>query len=794
MADDVEYLERKDGDKIFGKQTGTTHEFRLRRHRAHWLEVEDCHFHHDSAVMMPEAKVGAGNKEGVSGMAALADALRHAMDHPERRLLLAGHTDSSGGDDYNVKLSQMRAEGVMLLLLGRRDDWVKGAMKKHKVEDYQQILTWAAAWLGWPCDPGAVDNSSNKKTQEAVKAFQKAYSGGGFGETIEVDGIVGKHTWGAFFTLYRKRVAQLLDIDEAGLKALGAGLHFTDPEKVGCGPHHPIDGVGKKGFKSATNRRVEVIFFEPGEEPHLKCHAGGGCKPKDCDVYNKKFYTFEFVASNELRVTVRADAPAAPLLARARVRISGGVTQERTTDAAGVARFRAIPKGSYTVHVEREHCEPKDAVTAVTTAGTDLEVRLRPRATVEVLDSAGAVTDFVRVGLWDKAFDARGNLKNAASDAHNFVGADSHRFSFRVTDPLRKGGEAILEWKTVFADGSADDAPGSKDITLVETAAGSEVFVSHPVMLVTNQIDKKQATDSGLVGHAQSGLRSPGQSNHRLRRITVSSTHPLDSSVSLSYAPSWGGAPVTQVVPVFQRSVEERRRIHFHLVNVRTGVGGGPVMGAALRGRIVDLLQSIYAVAGVYAECDEFEIDSPAACNGSGPINTTPVITGASFSSGLLAPSASMQSLIDVVRGRADFQADHVYLVCINRFVDPVNPPGGEALPDAWLAAGSPGMSFAFIGVNSTNDLATAHEATHMTTDLNNTAGGHYDLGVPSASAPGPIDGKNLMQRFVLIANGNISDSKRLWNTAATNSHYSPAFTIPRQVDAIRAVRFTQPY
>ncbi len=70
---------------------------------------------------------------------------------------------------------------------------------------------------------------------------------------------------------------------------------FTDPEKVGCGPHHPIDGVGKKGFKSATNRRVEMVFFAPEEGPKLKCHAGGGCKPKDCDVYNKKFYTFEFI-------------------------------------------------------------------------------------------------------------------------------------------------------------------------------------------------------------------------------------------------------------------------------------------------------------------------------------------------------------------------------------------------------------------------------------------------------------------------------------------------------------------
>jgi hypothetical protein len=138
-------------------------------------------------------------------------------------------------------------------------------------------------------------------------------------------------------------------------------------------------------------------------------------------------------------------------------------------------------------------------------------------------------------------------------------------------------------------------------------------------------------------------------------------------------------------------------------------------------------------------------------------------------------------------------------------FNDPVPPPpggpgkllqpgpGGIAFPDSFTAAGSIARSFVFIGVQTVNALADPHEMTHVTTNLRNSAGGHFHLQANVNSGPGNIDGRNLMQRFALISNGNTSDSKRLWDEDFTNANLTPA-KIPAQISAIRASRFVRPF
>jgi outer membrane protein OmpA-like peptidoglycan-associated protein len=52
------------------------------------------------------------------------DALAGALKSPKIAgsvIVLAGHTDAMGGDEYNDKLSQRRAEAVKMYLVGRRD-------------------------------------------------------------------------------------------------------------------------------------------------------------------------------------------------------------------------------------------------------------------------------------------------------------------------------------------------------------------------------------------------------------------------------------------------------------------------------------------------------------------------------------------------------------------------------------------------------------------------------------------------------------------------------------------------
>jgi OmpA family len=281
-------IHRGDRQRVFSIGTGQPHTFRLAPLRVVLIEMEDAHFHFDSATLLPDF-VGEPNVVGTggrtTGLAVLAAALVQARDNPEQKLLAAGHTDTSGPEGYNVELSQSRADNVAAALRGDKDAWVDIADRKHQVEDYQRILKWIAWLWGWPCDPGAIDNDHGNATTAAVKSFQHL-AGEELGQDIAVDGAVGPQTWGAIFDIYMLVLGDLLDVEPDGLRELQAGVTWNDKATVGCGESFPIEGRGVDGMRSLTNRRVELLFFDPGEQPTLACHAAAGTCVKDqCDLY-----------------------------------------------------------------------------------------------------------------------------------------------------------------------------------------------------------------------------------------------------------------------------------------------------------------------------------------------------------------------------------------------------------------------------------------------------------------------------------------------------------------------------
>ena len=412
------------------------------------------------------------------------------------------------------------------------------------------------------------------------------------------------------------------------------------------------------------------------------------------------------------------------------------------------------------------------------------------------------------------------NLFNNAADAQNFIGKNSlgkeaRRFYFRVTDPNAKGkAEIRVDWRTQIEAGGNIDAPASQAITLLPIA-DTDVFVSHAVFLVSDAVDQAQTTDSGLAApNPDAGKRTQGQSNHRIRKVTVDESHRFDAKVVAEYTAVAGGAVVNVTIPLFNRAPEERLKIKVHLVNVRSTAGGAGVLTAARKQTAIDTLRSVYARCGIFLEIDEIVIDPPAACiNWSTRYPTSPLAIGADpavesagFPSGNLVPSTSQSAIINLIRARPDFDQNDLYLVYVTKiFNDPVPPPpggpgkllqpgpGGIAFPDSFTAAGSIARSFVFIGLQTVNALADPHEMTHVTTNLRNSAGGHFHLQANVNSGPGNIDGRNLMQRFALISNGNTSDSKRLWDEDFTNANLTPA-KIPAQISAIRASRFVRPF
>ena len=207
----------------------------------------------------------------------IAVAYRFLEHNPDYALLIAGHTDTSGDDAVNFPLSDARAAHVLALLEGDRDAWVAICQQRSQVEDYQRILTHYAQVNMWACDPGPVDNILGEQTRQAVRAFQRQYNET-FDRSITVDGVVGSETWGAFFDTYMDELARLLESSVDDLDQYRQHLRFIDPEHktIGCGERIPIDEAQRDNYRSATNRRVDLLFFATYRPPDLSAHLAGG--------------------------------------------------------------------------------------------------------------------------------------------------------------------------------------------------------------------------------------------------------------------------------------------------------------------------------------------------------------------------------------------------------------------------------------------------------------------------------------------------------------------------------------
>lgn len=266
---------------------GQPQQFHLHTPKIHVLEVADVHFHHDSAVLLPR------------GLSVVARVFQFVGDNPAKLMFIAGHTDTTGAADYNVSLSELRGKDVGCVVAGDKEGWVKIALTKHKVEDYQLILTWVSLNWGWDCDPGDVTDHQNPQTTQATVNFQKKYNTE-FSASIPDSGVVESDTWGAFYDLYEKDLKEIMGVDDAGLAAARAKVHYVDDKRktVGCGENFPIDAPRKDNYLSSTNRRVEILFFDPDadEKPKLDCHPDEKkCRPKLCEIYGGKLFRFAHV-------------------------------------------------------------------------------------------------------------------------------------------------------------------------------------------------------------------------------------------------------------------------------------------------------------------------------------------------------------------------------------------------------------------------------------------------------------------------------------------------------------------
>ncbi|MGZ6143213.1 MAG: N-acetylmuramoyl-L-alanine amidase, partial [Myxococcales bacterium] len=183
---------------------------------------------------------------------------------PNRRVLVVGHTDKTGEEDYNLALSKERAEMAAAALRGDADTWYKhyehrdAGKKWGKRED-----GWMLNKLGFlKKEP---KDASADETTAAMRAFQKK-------NTLQGDGKPSEATRKAL-------IRQYLDLNGSSSNAVNGA------QVLGCGERHP-----KEGASNAELRRVEIFLFDGEIKPEpSKCAKADhpGCTAYDAWLKEK---------------------------------------------------------------------------------------------------------------------------------------------------------------------------------------------------------------------------------------------------------------------------------------------------------------------------------------------------------------------------------------------------------------------------------------------------------------------------------------------------------------------------
>jgi hypothetical protein len=313
---------------IFGKGkssaiTSSNNEIVLKMVQMHILEFEDVLFHLNSAVMMPENPQGASSTQGgggdteqlaVTGIKALALVFRQFEFDPNKRAVIAGHTDTSGTDEFNFKLSLERAKGIFYLLNGEKEEWAKLAYGRHKVEDYQQIMKHYEKLLFCGCDPGDLDDIWGENTRVATKKFfERVCSDQASYLLSRVESDSKKRwavkAWEVVYDLYSRDIAEVLEISEGELNVRRqTDLKFVNDNKplVGCGESFPIDSKEKNNYRSQKNRRVEILFFDKEEIPELNCppQIKRSHSKEECPLWKKFYFVPVYIDPTDLQSVV----------------------------------------------------------------------------------------------------------------------------------------------------------------------------------------------------------------------------------------------------------------------------------------------------------------------------------------------------------------------------------------------------------------------------------------------------------------------------------------------------------
>jgi hypothetical protein len=335
------------------RPAGTRHTFVVKRQLVTVIEVDDLSFHFNSAVMLPVAQIvdpGVSKTKPVFGLATIKAALQQA-EGAGGFVLVAGHTDSVGSEAVNVVVSQHRADNVLAYLKGDKTGWVKSA-EHHVVQDLQAILTWIARTFAIDCDPGGVDGKWGPNSRAALNRFRVRFNAD-HGGKLATSGPVSKKDWEAFYDMYELGLAREMKVEVAALAGKRGAVQFLDPPELACGEAWPIEAKHRDNVRSASNRRVEILFFEDSDVPDFQSEVPPG---RSIYLNELRFHRVYIKIEGELqpfKLTLTLDGEA--LANAAFTLLVDGHTLIGTTDGSGLLE-QEIPKAASSARIElKEH-------------------------------------------------------------------------------------------------------------------------------------------------------------------------------------------------------------------------------------------------------------------------------------------------------------------------------------------------------------------------------------------------------------------------------------------------------
>jgi hypothetical protein len=717
------------------------------------FRIDDVRFKFDSSFVLPDAKAEMNaftdlRKKDPRVLGAPISVFGHADPSFQGNFELGSSTANSG-DEYNKTLSGRRAIAIYAMLIRDPSFW-NTLFSNHLGadvwgEDAIRIMLDATDAAGGGSSSGGSSQNSSGSAQNS-RARDVAHDSGQREQ---------------LFLKYMNLLCGELKLDKStDFLARGAGPDQKG-DVQGCSRFNPLllfssedEARFKKAFadKDATvlrgerdpnnshNRRVMILVFRKGSQilpakwpcPTYK-EGPAACK--------KRFF-------------------------------SDGDTR-RSTHTSGAERKFDDTRDTFACRFYQRISDntPCEAIIPRIPASIEFVFGQANKLSVDENDPA---TVFVRMGLWDHAFDSTGTILNKADEKDNFAGADTRRFYIRVRDTAASN-RVTVKWRTLKPDGTALDGPASQDLTLVETSTGSHVFVSRALMLVSEENDQKQSCDSGLAaGTTDAGDRKQGESNHRTRRGSMFGT------VVAEYTSIAGGAPVSATAQVFDRSPEERRKmlIQIFVVRDRTGSPVAPIVWP----RDLRVIRDAYERIGIRVDTT---VRVPLPPNAKQITIGSDSIVEVDLPAGIQRPGKLTFNDETLLGAANPALADTVRVFYIAGLK---SGAGGETWTDAITSATDSRRAAAFV-IPSTGPYAAAHEIGHAVSnkqDATEPAITNYasHFKPPTTPAGNRLrENQNLMFKNFLGAEA-VNGAKHLWDAADANSF--------NQFQAMRSSHYTK--